>query len=340
MNNEKNTIKLISSVMPKSPLQINGLNESDAEIIDYKGNKLLFTVDDFSKEDMFRENDPYVLGYNIASASISDILATGGTPLYYLHSMCVPSKWDDKYIECFSRGIAEVLKINNTSFLGGDFSKSEEWTYTVTVIGELKGNSVLRSGAKVSDSVYITGKVGTGNLEAFLKMYENKKRLRRGINRIKLIFKNRKKEAELINKYATACIDTSDGCYNSINTIAEMSGVGYEIAKIPYIRLGAIAAKIAKIPELLLFLGECGEYELMFTVSKAKEPEFLLEAKNKGLIFYKIGKIVDSGTKSISDNRLKIDFNNINISARDYDSIEMYLEQLIHICKETGESGK
>ncbi|OGO85579.1 MAG: hypothetical protein A2Y22_03685 [Clostridiales bacterium GWD2_32_59] len=332
MSSEKNLIKLISGVMPKSPLQMNKLYESDSEIVDYKGSKLLFNIDEFSKEDMFREHNPRILGFNIATASISDILATGGTPLYYLHSMCVPSRWDENYIKSFSQGVAEALRLNNMTFLGGDFSKSEEWKYTATVVGENNNKCILRSGAKIGDNIYITGKIGTGNLEAFLKI--------KGINKFKLMFNSRHKESRFINSYATACIDTSDGCYNCLNTIAEMSNVGYEIEKVPYIRLGKIAAKLANVEELLLFLGECGEYELMFTIAEGEEENFIKNAKKNGFRFYRIGKIVETGTKIIRDSKRIIDFSNINISARDYENIEDYLQELIRVIKRDDTYGK
>lgn len=146
--------------------------ESDSEVFDYKENKLLFTTDTFSNEDLFRDNNPYQLGRNLAVATLSDILASGGAPLFYGHSMVVSKQWQRPFIIEFSRGIADVIKLVDATFLGGDFGQSEKWQYTGIAIGEVV-KPLSRIGAKNGDSVYLTGKAGAGNLEAALTLYSD-----------------------------------------------------------------------------------------------------------------------------------------------------------------------
>jgi thiamine-monophosphate kinase len=75
MNREKDIIRLISDILPRSVNQINQCFESDSEILRYGSEILLFTVDEFSNEDLFRDNDPYSLGWNLAVGTLSDILS-------------------------------------------------------------------------------------------------------------------------------------------------------------------------------------------------------------------------------------------------------------------------
>jgi thiamine-monophosphate kinase len=86
-------IKLIDSLLPVGKDRLNRCFECDSEIIDWGGKKLLFTMDEFSAEDRLREHDPYSLGWNVAVGSVSDILATGGTPTLFAHGLTVGRAW-------------------------------------------------------------------------------------------------------------------------------------------------------------------------------------------------------------------------------------------------------
>ncbi|MCD4745255.1 MAG: hypothetical protein K8R58_03045, partial [Bacteroidales bacterium] len=125
MNKEKKIINNFLSQLPKSSQHINDFFESDAEIIDFGSKQMLFTTDEFSGEDMLRDDDPYMLGWNMAVCTISDILASGGTPKFYAHSVQVSKNWDHSYIENFSKGIADVLNLSGAAFIGGDLGMSK-----------------------------------------------------------------------------------------------------------------------------------------------------------------------------------------------------------------------
>lgn len=335
MNRERDLIKMVSSVMPKSPHQLNKLFESDAEIIEFGGSRMLFSIDEFSQEDMMREHDPFTLGWNFAVGAISDILAAGGRPLFYAHSMIIDKNWHEDYIKTFSEGVASVLEKFQVSFMGGDFGKSSVWRYTAAVIGILDGKPLMRSGASVGDGIFLSGKIGAGNIEAFLKIYAEKKEAGKLTRLIKNRFSLRLGEAELIRKYAKACMDTSDGVFNALNTIAEMSSTGYQVRDLPYLKTGAVAARIFKIPKTLLFLGECGEYELIFTVGAQDEEEFWQEAQGKGWEFYKIGSITEKGSRVLCEDHRRIDLSRLNIRARDFDDIKDYIKRLVNFMEDS-----
>ncbi len=324
MDKEKKLIELISSIMPRTALQLNKVYEADAEIINYKNGKLLFTIDEFSQEDMFREDDPYNLGWNCAIGGISDIWATGGKPLFYAHSLTINDKWSQDYISSFCFGVSAVLKKSKIAFIGGDFGQSNLWRYNVVCLGEVSDRPLLRSGAQLNDLIYISGKIGAGNVEAALTLYAEK------INKsIKNCFCLRIKESELINKYATSCIDTSDGVFNALNTVAEMSSKGYRIGNLPYLETGLTVAKLLAIPKIVLFLGEAGEYELLFTIKNKDEQAFLQEAEAQKLQFYNIGQITDLGMRTLIEDNKEIDLSKIDIRGRDFTDVKGYLNELL-----------
>ncbi len=333
MNREVETIKRILKALPKSEFHSNIFFESDAEILDYHGKKLLFTIDEFSQEDLFRDNHPYSLGWNLAVSTISDILASGGKPIFYAHSMTISHQfWDNTYIDLFSKGIANVLKKCSAGFIGGDMGSSDRCNYTGVAIGEAE-NPLTRKGTEPGQLIYMTGFVGSGNLEAAIKLNANHKLLKPFINNHRLVFPLRIKESELISKYATACIDSSDGLLNALNTIADINEVGYEISNIPYLKSGLIACKILGKPKAVLFMGECGEYELVFTIKKENEKAFLNASKENHLVFNKIGEIKEKLRKVIITKKDKIDVSDFNIKARNYDKIDDYLVDLVEYAK-------
>ena len=174
MNTELETIQRILKILPGSTSLSNKFYESDAEIINYNGNKLLFSIDEFSQEDFFRDDNPYSLGWNVAACTISDIFASGGKPIFYGHSMSVPVEWDNKFVDSFSKGIAAVLKQSSIGFIGGDFGASNSWQYTGVAIGETS-KPLTRKGAEPGHSIFMTGHVGAGNLEAAIKLYGKNK---------------------------------------------------------------------------------------------------------------------------------------------------------------------
>lgn len=338
MNKEKRLITMIDSIMPASPLRKNICFESDAEIIRIGDETVLYTIDEFSREDLFLENDPYTLGWNIAVGALSDILAAGGIPIYYSHAVMIKNTWTEDYIKKLMEGIAAVLKQVGITFIGGDFGKSETWRYTASIIGKPIGKPILRKGAAPGNIIYMSGEIGAGNLEAGLNLYSDYKAIGMLIKNLQNRFSLRIKESRIISKFATACIDTSDGVFDALTTISELNNVGFEVSDLPYIKKGVMAAKLISIPKTMFFLGGCGEYELLFTIKPEDEQVFLSAAKGKNLKFYYLGIILpDSDKQILNEDNNSIDLSELKIQARDYDNVKDYLSAITGWIKEKKE---
>ena len=330
MYGEKAIINTMASLLPRSSDQLNGLFESDSEIISFHGKKMLFTVDDYSREDRFRDQDPYSLGWNLTVATLSDILASGGLPRYYAHSVNYnEASWTKEYITQFCKGVSDVLKNSDTYFIGGDTGTSEQWHYTGVAIGESE-SPLTRVGAKAGDLILMTGQIGAGNLEAAFSIYSDHPVLNRILKKFKTRFPIRKREAVLIRGFASSCIDSSDGVLNALLTLAELNGYGFELTNTPYLTRGKAACKILSKPQELLLLGECGEYELVFTIPETEYNTFLHHAKALDLSFNLLGRITDSPGKILKTAGREIDFSLFEIRGRDYSNVSLYLEDLTH----------
>lgn len=316
--------------MPKSPLRQSKSGEVDAEVILLGDNKYLFSTDDFSTEDLFIEADPFWLGWNIACGALSDIVASGGKPLVYAHSMVVPKAWDEEYIRQFSLGISAVLKTYSVSFIGGDLGVSDKWRYTASVIGAPIGRIVNRKGCKAGDAIFLTGKVGAGNLGAISRLFADNEIIH-GLGEVDTVqFPTHEKLTPLIAKYASCAIDTSDGVFAALQTIANLNKAGFRLFE-PHFHPQALqAAKLLQLPLVLLLLGECGEYEILFTVSHKDKASLQEELRDLEIEAYELGTITPNPNQHrvLSEN-ISYNLSEYNLRARDYADIRGYLQAII-----------
>ncbi len=330
MNYEEKLIALINGVMPQAPLRKSKSGEVDAELILLDGREYLFSIDDFSSEDRFSENDPFGLGWNIACGAISDIIAAAGKPLVYAHSMVVPKAWDEEFIRQFSLGISAVLKAYSVSFIGGDLGVSDNWRYTASVIGAPLGRIVNRKGCKAGDVIYLTGEVGAGNLAAMQSLFAGNANLTELLKGDQIRFPTHEKLPELISKYATCAIDTSDGVFAALQNISKLNEVGFKLTELPYLSKAVQAAALLLLPTILLFLGECGEYEILFTVSPTNQATLQAELKALGIEACELGKITaNSNQQSVVSENFTFNLAGYSLKARDYGNIRDYLQAMI-----------
>ena len=339
MNDEKHIIKLLAQHLPRCKDQLNKLFESDSEIVPFPSSRMLFSIDEFSAEDHFREDDPFLLGWNLAIATISNIYASGGIPLYYAHSIVIEKgTWNNDYYEEISKGIAAVLRETNTSFIGGDFGIAQQWHYTGVVIGTAE-NPIMRTGTKPGEIICMTGKAGAGNIEAALKHFHSQRSIQEIRNNYKMSFIPRVKESVLINQYATTCIDSSDGIVYALLTIADLNQVGFKLNEPSYIQEGETLCNKLSIPRVLLLLGECGEYELIFTIKEGDLSKFEKEAEQMNLSFSAIGQITESPQKILITPGYQIDLTELNIKGKDFDNVDDYVSALTYYMKTHGAEG-
>ena len=264
---ETDIINAIRKHLKSCPRQRNGVFESDAEVVELDGQLLAFTTDDFSAEDFIPADDPQKLGWNLAVATMSDLLAVGAKPEFMMQSLVVCPEMDREVIEGISAGIQKALDEFGAAMLGGDVGLGEEWRYTGFAIGSFaEGDGKMSRKIPVDGGLIVaTGDFGDANFAAVTGSSD-------------LRFECRLSQARRIAAGAAACIDTSDGLVRAIETVCELNPrirFILDIDAIPYAcGVKELAASRSVRPEAFVF-GSAGEYELVAFVPEPHGRELL-----------------------------------------------------------------
>jgi thiamine-monophosphate kinase len=170
---------------------------------------------------------PYEIGYKSLAVNLSDLAAMGAEPAWFTCALTL-SHIEENWLGDFSRGLFECAKKYNIQLVGGDLTKGKVLSITIAVNGFVPHKLALkRSGAKIGDFIYVSGKLG----EAYSKNYYY-----RPEPKINLGLALRGK--------ANSAIDISDGLLGDLNHILESSDVGASIYldKIPLVTLDGLTA--------------------------------------------------------------------------------------------------
>ena len=93
------------------------------------------------------------------AVNLSDLAAMGATPQYALLALALPS-WAVSGADELLTAYAEAAKQYEIEIVGGDFSRADKLTVSVTAIGRIVTRPLLRSGAKPGDRIYLSRPVG------------------------------------------------------------------------------------------------------------------------------------------------------------------------------------
>ncbi len=213
---------------------------------------------------------PKQLGWKSAAVNISDIAAMGGKPLATFLSIALPPDLESEWIDDFISGYSECCTKYGATLLGGDTTSCEDKIcINVTVLGTCPvGSAKLRSTAKVSDLICVTGNLGdsAGGLKAILehrpRTEDCKRLIERHYHPVPRVVEGLKlSKLEGIH----AMMDISDGIASDLRHILKSSNVSAEIdlSKLP------ISDELKAVwPEDLYNLATSGgeDYELLFTI--------------------------------------------------------------------------
>lgn len=252
---EMDVIREIASRFPRSPRQLNALFECDAELVTVGCETWGMTMDDFSpEEDLFSLSDPELLGSNLAVATLSDLLAAGVEPAFYMQAVSLPSDTPAGVLRAFSAGVHGVLEKAGCFLIGGDTGVSASWRYCGYAMGPVAGpRPLMRKLPAEPQSLWVTGFLGDANLAAFQRKPAP-------------AFEFRIAEARAIRSVATACMDTSGGLLDALWTFHALNpewDFHVDVKNVPLApALGPFAAASGIAPEAAL-LGGAGEYELV-----------------------------------------------------------------------------
>ncbi len=284
------------------PLQLNRQHESDAELIRIPGNDqtLLAITTDAITEEIAQGfyDDPYLAGWMVVAANLSDLAAVAALPLGVLISETLPDNCSEDFILSLQRGVADACRKCGTYILGGDTNFSDRFILCGTALGRVPGRPLTRIGCQPGDILFSSGLMGGGNGYVLGHMlHRDSRQTYRPEPRIG--------EGQRIAPYASACMDTSDGVLATLDQLMRLNNVGFSFEDAWPECLDPCAAGIVRslgIPEWLLLAGNHGEYELLFTVPPERVDALLAGVRATGWTPRRLGKVVPG-----EEIRLRID---------------------------------
>ncbi len=132
-------VKSIAGSFARCPEQLNGLNESDAELISpeiLRGEVLVLKVDGLADEIQAKlYEDPYVIGWTAVNATLSDLAAVGAEPIGMLLLLQLPPDFSEPARLELSRGIREACTQHKAYLLGGDTNHGKVLDVSMMAIG-------------------------------------------------------------------------------------------------------------------------------------------------------------------------------------------------------------
>ena len=130
----------------------------DAAVIKSSNNKLVATVDMAVEDIHFNKkwSTPFQIGAKLTTANLADIFAMGAIPKYLLVAAGISELNNSETVTELAKGIRSVADKFEVTVIGGDLSKSEKMTLSITALGELSTNSSKRCESWGSDLFIIT----------------------------------------------------------------------------------------------------------------------------------------------------------------------------------------
>ena len=201
----------------------------DAAVLSVSNNKLVATVDMAVEDVHFRcdWSSPFQIGAKLTTANLADIFAMGAKPKYLLVAAAISQVNNSEVITELAKGIRSVADNFKVTVIGGDLSKAERMSLSITALGEVTGNPILRSNAQVGDLLYLSALPGLSAAGLAI--------LNRGLDRPRYVVDahlNPKLVApDKLIKVATSMCDISDGLLTDAGNIAKASGVAINLNK-------------------------------------------------------------------------------------------------------------
>lgn len=227
------------------------------------------------------------LGYKAAIVNFSDIYAMMGQPRQITVSIGVSARFTVEHLDAIYSGIKLACERYGVDLVGGDTSASVSGlVISITCIGEApKGEAVLRSGAKPTDLICVSGDLGAAYMGLQLLERENRIAAQAGkdekfqpdfAGKEYILERQLKPEArkdiveELRNAgiKPTSMMDVSDGLSSELLHLSHNSKVGVRVYedKIPIDYQTALMAEEFNMNLVTAALNGGEDYELLFTV--------------------------------------------------------------------------
>ncbi len=335
---ENEFIARLVSGFPKSPLQRNQLQESDAELLQLPGQDkyLAVTIDGLVEEiELGLLRNPYQIGWTAVMSALSDLAAVGAQPLAVLLSESLPPDLSSTTIQNLQLGMGDACRKAGTFVLGGDTNRCSQLQLVVTALGLCSEPLLTRVGAQPGDLLFASGLFGRGNLIAWHNRLAGQRSPSPEFRPIA-----RLTEGQLLPKFAHCCMDSSDGLLTTLDQLMRLNHCGFDLQLPAEQLLDPVTRKFAssaKLSPLLLLAGPVGEYELLFTVPEERLRSFNFACQKIGWQPVKLGRVIPEQKVyiRISGHKRSVDTLSLrNAFARDDQSVEKQMQHFLTLINE------
>jgi thiamine-monophosphate kinase len=269
--------RLVQWLLEKFPCVTNEVvvcNGHDAAVLKLSG-KHTFKSDTLVVRQSLPGVGYYDIGWKAAMACASDLAAVGSYPIYATVSFSGPrTMLFEEFKELFT-GLGDAFGRLSTQLVGGDLSESANTSVSVSLLGGLEGEAMLRGGSRAGDVVAVSKPFGLEPLG--LKLLTNRLSVNERLAE-KAVAKFRRPVAEVelgcalgALGYIHSCTDSSDGLLISLNQLLSPE-LDITINRLPvHPDLKGLSEK--DVLELVLSGGE--EYALVFSYDPARDKELV-----------------------------------------------------------------
>ena len=246
--------------------------------------KMVFSKDIFAQNSHFKLGwlSLEEIGYKAMIVNFSDCIVMNARPKFALLGLSLPRNFTHAQITGLTRGIKKACDEFGVQVIGGDTIGSDVLNLSVSIVGELAGKAVRRSGAKKGDIVAHTGWLG-GSLKG-LRALQNGGQLGANSRFVKPVLRERFFYAAA--KFINAAMDVSDGLGTDLAKFCAANECGVKFSQ--------------KLSQMQLKSGE--EYEMLFTFSPRHAARVKNEAKKARVRLNLIGKITKGRYKNHARN--------------------------------------
>lgn len=262
----------------------NSLNlTDDVAILNCIESKTIVVSKDMMAQDVhFRLSDG---GFKIASklllSNLSDLAASGATPLHYMLGFSKFPSCDQKFLRDFSKGLAHIQQNYNITLIGGDTINSATAVFSITIFGEVDSKyRMFRGGACVDDLIFVSGTIGDAGIgleckEGLIGKVRNKNFF---------LSKHFFPEPRILlgtalskKSLSTCAIDISDGLFSDLSHICTASNLKAEIFldQIPISPQAKLFLKQNPSRDLPELISAGEDYELLFTAKEVDLPNIM-----------------------------------------------------------------
>jgi thiamine-monophosphate kinase len=270
----------------------------DAAYLRCDDNDLVVTTDAIVEGVHFLPDDPPAgIARKALRVNLSDLAAKGAVPAGFLLTLALRTV-DADWLTPFAGALGEDAASFACPLLGGDtVSTPGPLMISITAFGRVaKGRMVRRDGARVGDTVMVTGSIGDAALGLDV--------LTRGVEagdeaaRNYLVGRYREPRprsalAIAVRDHASAAMDVSDGLAGDLAKLCAASGVSaiIEATRVPLSAPARGIVEAGRAPlDRLLTGGD--DYEILFTIAENQREGFMRMAEQAGIAATAIGTIV------------------------------------------------